>query len=210
MLSGAAARDPKAFSSREIEGMSEASAPKRVTRRTIAKGAAWTVPAVVVAAPAASAASSPPEPIVPTFQEGSFCKHSSGGSGCDYHTVICFKNTTSENITLTLGNMVRDGDSETRPGTFSVGGAEVTTYEVPAGQECCLYVDGGRFSDCTNVKVRQYFSYAYGMETINTSVYGPENISQGSTPCGTNPVEDEPGGNPPHATSGPSPVCQAV
>jgi len=62
--------------------MSEASAPKRVTRRTVAKGAAWTVPAVVVAAPAASAATSPPEePPPPFFDWDDGCATVGSGSG---------------------------------------------------------------------------------------------------------------------------------
>lgn len=55
--------------------MSEFSSPKRFSRRTIARGAAWTVPAIAVAAPVASAASSPPPPPPPP--EFNFC----GGCG---------------------------------------------------------------------------------------------------------------------------------
>lgn len=60
--------------------MSEAQTPKRVSRRTVAKGAAWTVPAVVVAAPAASAATS----RKPIDFVGTGCKDPSGGPGARY------------------------------------------------------------------------------------------------------------------------------
>lgn len=62
--------------------MSESSAPKRVSRRTIAKGAAWTVPAIAVAAPVASAATSPPEE--PVSFTGTGCKDPSGAPGSRY------------------------------------------------------------------------------------------------------------------------------
>lgn len=188
--------------------MSDAIANKRIGRRTIAKGAAWTVPAIAVAAPAASAAVS--EPIAPEFVADSFCKHSSGGQGCDYHTVIKFTNTSTEDIELTLGTMTRVEAGGSMPARFSVASAYSATYTVPAGQVCSLYVDAGRFTDCTNTTVNITYSYLYGGEVISSYVEGPDEVPQGNTPCGTNPAEDEPSANPPHGNSGPNPVCTAI
>lgn len=164
MLSGAAARDPKAFSSREIEGMSEASAPKRVTRRTIAKGAAWTVPAVVVAAPAASAATS--GPVIPSFDPGTFCKHPPTNQ---YHGGFCFNNTSDESITITFTEFAVDGNLN---GTFTVipGAITPATLTVGAGVECCIQVDSANAGSMANGQARLSFSYPYGGDTVRASV----------------------------------------
>lgn len=92
--------------------MSEASAPKRVTRRTIAKGAAWTVPAVAVATAAPMAAASVPPPA-----PGDHC-YQGGQSVNAFRFYLLQPTIVGDSITLT-------GTEDTLPETTSVVGVGV-------------------------------------------------------------------------------------
>lgn len=126
--------------------MSEASAPKRVTRRTVAKGAAWTVPAIVVAVPAASAATSPFVPPPPGFEWEDGCATVGNGlGGCNGvrftpQTPFLIHNPTGQTLVfqLTRAKSWIDGDPEpvawntahqlwTNNGTEDDCGPQITT-----------------------------------------------------------------------------------
>ena len=89
--------------------MSEASSPKRVTRRTVAKGAAWTVPAIAVATPAAAVANSMP-PVTPDIPNALGCKWPGGAADCTdpldkgFRIYIPFDNNTGYNVTVTVSD----------------------------------------------------------------------------------------------------------
>jgi len=87
-----------------------------INRRTVMKGAAWSVPVVLVASAAPAIASSRPIEISGV---ASSCKHP-GGSGSfekAYHIKFTFKNTSNEPITFTLPGLVptTQGDVTSNP-----------------------------------------------------------------------------------------------
>ena len=144
-----------------------------VTRRTVLRGAAWSLPviAVAVATPFASASTTGgpggtpgtggTAPIVPSYQTGSFCKHP--GNPKYYHGTFTFENTTSAPIVLALTSMLVNGQS--RAAKFSVNKNLVSAYTVPAKTKISLYVDAGLFDDSANGTATLSFTYAVGGAT---------------------------------------------
>lgn len=78
-----------------------------INRRTVMKGAAWSVPVVLVASAAPAMASSRPIEITGVALS---CKHPGEGGSNDYpkgyHILFNFKNTSNEAITFTLPGWV--------------------------------------------------------------------------------------------------------
>lgn len=181
--------------------MSEANAPKRVTRRTIAKGAAWTVPAVVVAAPAASAATSPPDPVDPEASPGTFCQHSNVNR---YHGVFCFNNTAGVPVTVTLGTWTVPGGTDGVSGLFNVDGALVATRVIPTGQHC-YYVDSTVTSPMANGIGSIDYTWSYTLPGApNPVTYtGSGTMIGEATGVNCASVGTQPNQAPPHATDGP-------
>ena len=159
----------------------------RIRRRTIAKGAAWAVPAVVIAAaPAAHAATSGDVVCIPSEEIcgealGSACKHP--GNPTWYHFTFCFTNTGDADATVSFTEMVIN--SITAPQILPA------SVVVPAdGAKHCFYVDGGLFGDS-----------AQGTGTLTFEVNGlsadiPIFVDD-LPPCGTGADPgDNPGANP--------------
>lgn len=137
--------------------MSEFSSPERVTRRTLAKGAAWTLPAIAMAAPAASASMSPPPPPPPpTFTWTAAYKNP--GNSCtsvcvpkqSYGVPVVLQNLSNEDYQIQFTSYYLDtdpltGDIETESinvGVFGVtAGVGDTTAE-------CVALDTGCVSGC--------------------------------------------------------------
>lgn len=177
----------------------DSSAAPRVRRRAVVKGAAWATPAVMVAAAAPTAAAS--APIIPSFTTGTFCKHP--GNPKYYHGVFCFRNTTLSAITVTLGNMTVG--ATVKPAFVSLSTGISSSFSVPANSTRCMYVDGGKFGTSENGTAIVDFSYPSGTTTISDTIQGGTVAGDNLNPCGTGngAVADQPGQNPPHATSGP-------
>lgn len=181
--------------------MSEASAPKRVTRRTVAKGAAWTVPVVAMATAAPIATASPRVPVDPEFT-GNWCKHP--GNPKYYHNTMSWTNLDSEcSVTVTLGMM--DINGVERPASASIGGSLVTQFTLEPSEELCFSVDAGLYGNSANGSGILYFTWTIncpneppvgGSDQVETTVGSDNNLP----PCGTGA---DPGGNPsdnpPHA-----------
>ena len=181
---------------------------RTITRRTLVRGAAWSLPviAVAVATPLASASATgapdggagtgtpgtgSPAAVVPTYQPDTFCKHP--GNPKYYHGTFAFENTTSAPITVVLGSMVVNGTS--RSAKFSVGGRLTSSYTVPAKRKVALYVDAGLFDDSANGTATLSFAYVDAGITRNGSVTAP----LGSLP----PCSGDVKGTPAHSHSGP-------
>lgn len=167
-----------------------------LSRRALLQTAAWTVPAVAVAAAAPMASASGEEPpIDPSYTPGTFCKHP--GNPKYYHAVFCFKNTTAEDITITLGSMVVNGIA--RQANFSHNDTATPTYTIPANTELCLYVDAGLYDDSANGEATVFFTYPYGGMTNEgqVSTSGTNNLP----PCSN---IGQPTDTPPHSPDGPS------
>jgi hypothetical protein len=104
-----------------------------VSRRAIVKGAAWTVPAIAVAAAAPAIAATP----LVTFAIGLACKHP--GNPKHYHFNLEVTNNGSVTTTVTITSAVFDPSAasdplvtiSTLPGPFTIG----------AHQTVCIVVD---------------------------------------------------------------------
>lgn len=168
-----------------------------VSRRTVTKAMAWTVPVIAVAATVPHAAASPP--IVPTVVGGTFCKHP--GNPKYYHALLTFKNTTNAAITVTLGTLTVGAVSKSA--SFSAGGSLTSTFVIPALTTRCLYVDSGLFDDSANGSATFTISYpgSGGFIPVSAGTVDDKDLP----PCGTgadpsNPKQ--PNGDPAHAISG--------
>lgn len=162
-------------------------AGNNITRRTVAKGMAWSVPAVAVAAAAPAFAASK---IITVEAVGSACKHP--GNPKWYHFTFAFTNGSGVDVTVTLTSMVVNGVSRpTSPSTITANANSTT----------CYYIDGGLFDDSANGTATLNFEY---QDTNGETVSGSITTSFNDLPpCGTGA---DPGGNPqsnpPHANGG--------
>lgn len=76
------------------------------SRRTLVKGAAWSVPVVAVAGTTPAYAASPPVVVEPDYSS-SACKHP--GNPKWYHFNFCFTNNSDEDVTVLLDSMTVNG-----------------------------------------------------------------------------------------------------
>lgn len=149
------------------------------SRRTVVAAAAWSVPVIAVASAAPAMAASPG---VITFDPGQACKHpgqSQRPFNQDYHFVITVKNTTGEDVTVTITQMLIDG----QPVNFSVGEGVLPanmapkSFVVPAsagstGQTFVIHGDG---TNSANTSVQITYTYA--------GVEGQQSGVASVTPC---------------------------
>lgn len=155
---------------------------KRVSRRTVAVGAAWTVPVVVAAGAAPAFATSPGGPIDPSFCQGSFCKHSKANA---YHAAFCFDNTSDQEIDIDftefhVGGNIASGDQ-----------LEPSSLTVPPNSKACTYVDGLDFPDMQEARATLYFTYEVDGNVVFASVSTPPGNQQ-VRPCGTGSASGQP------------------
>ncbi len=80
------------------------------TRRTVVRGAAWTVPVIAVAAPIPAFAASYPPVIIQGYTEAAKCPGQSAGGNSNEFTYIFTFTTTTPNVT---------------PDMFTVAGSQV-------------------------------------------------------------------------------------
>lgn len=83
--------------------MTEENEPKRISRRTVAKGLAWAIPAVplVVAAPAYAQS---PQCLSVTLT-GDSCKWPGSGNQWSYRFTLCFKNSCGGTYTVWVDSL---------------------------------------------------------------------------------------------------------
>jgi hypothetical protein len=89
------------------------------SRRTLVKGAAWTAPAVVVATAAPAFAATRPPVAPPPDSFG--CKYPGNSTAWNktYRVQICFLNSTSDAVSVTITGVTWEGDAPTYPPTGS-------------------------------------------------------------------------------------------
>lgn len=176
-----------------------------ISRRTLAKGVAWSIPAVVVVTAVPAYAASPGEPIIPSYESGSFCKHSSDDQA---HAAFCFQNTTAAPITITAGAVL--WNSLYKQGRFSIAGAFSTVATVPANTTQCFWVDTDPYPSLGNAPATLYFTYPGALGGLNSdgSPSSSETPSVTTAPDKTmsncNSAPGQPGRSAPHSTTGPS------
>lgn len=134
------------------------------TRRTLVKGAAWSVPVVAMGQPVMAVASSPNDPVPPPVpQPGSACKHPGNSCGSAlrqaYHYVFCLENNSSQNITVNFPSMTVNGETKA-PSPPSVN--------VPAGATVCPTLHITDMGNSANGQGTLDYNYTYIDENDET------------------------------------------
>lgn len=177
------------------------------TRRTLVKGAAWSVPVVAMAQPAMAVVCSPgnnsPEckPVVTV--SGNACKHPGGGTDKYYHFTFCFSNQTAETLTITLTTMVINAITAD---AFITAGDDM--LELVPGENYCVDVDGGPYGDSANGSGQ--LNYTYQGTTLSGSGFVPVTADDGFSPCQSLPAEGQPMKDSPHDKHCHDPLTNAV
>jgi hypothetical protein len=102
-----------------------------ISRRTVVKGTAWAVPAVVVASAAPAMAAGASQCLTATFSPLSCKQPGTGQNNFGYRLIICFTNTCAVAATITVTKV--QGNTGNAP-----VGVVNQTITVPANGEGCL------------------------------------------------------------------------
>lgn len=173
-----------------------------ISRRTVAKGMAWTVPVVAatVATPFRAASGETPPEVDFKGDDGGFCKHP--GNPKWYHGILVIDNTANAvAVTISVTNMTVNGVE--KPAHFSKSGVFAQSYTIPAGTKLSLWVDAGTFGDSANSTA--VLPYSYDFDNGGSGTGSATATANDLPPCGTgSDPNGNPGGNPPHSTDGPN------
>ncbi len=143
----------------------------RITRRTIAKGVAWSAPVVAVTA-AAPMASASGEPVTIDFDNSTGCKipGASQGALCYDKGYVLFAtivNSTAQVATVTINSMTVGGilrclvgvsDIDTSCGTTIAG----NTFTVPANSTRKVAIFGNSSTDSSSTNISVNLTYNVG------------------------------------------------
>jgi hypothetical protein len=159
----------------------------QISRRTVARGVAWSAPIAVMATAAPAFATSPTPPVI-VSQCGVACKHpGSGQNDKAYHFTFCFKATAAgvDGNLVTVSTMLIGNDC--RPAFIGQNNKDLT---VLPGQTVCAYVDAPFFTESSSDTGVLYYSYQIGGETFQ----GCANATIIGDVCGTgqSPLADNP------------------
>ena len=131
--------------------------PSKPGRRTLVKGAAWSVPAIAVATQAHAQTSSPPVVFEP--QPEGACKFP-GNSFDDYsqayRSALCFTNTASESATVTITSVVFDNEPMT-----VINVTPTNPFTVGPGEEVCVVVRFGGLGNSQQGSATVNYSYDF-------------------------------------------------
>lgn len=166
--------------------MADSSTPKWPSRRTVAKGAAWAVPAIAVAVPAASVAASPPEePPNPTFQWTAAYKNpgNSCTSACvpkqSYGVPVVLSNLSAQDFQIQFTSYVLGGAAD------GTGGTDVGVFGVTAGvgnlDSECIALNTGCTAGCVGPPNYATNAVCVPAGTASLTVYVTSNDT-GSSP----------------------------
>jgi hypothetical protein len=159
----------------------------QVSRRTVARGVAWSAPIAAVAYAAPAFASSRPD--VSAGQCGIACKHpGKGQNDKTYHFTFCFTVGTTAVVgnTITLGEMTVNGDAgrQAYSGTLADGTTPKTTVTVGApNSRTCVYVDADGFG--TSETGFAVLHYTYTLQGSATPIEACATAQITGDVCGT-------------------------
>ena len=162
----------------------------KVSRRTVTRGVAWSVPVAAVAYTAPAYASSQP-PVV-AGQCGIACKHPGlGQNDKTYHFTFCFKvgDEAVDDATIYLGLMTINGDAGRQ--AHSGGLTDNTVIVGGPNTNTCVYVDADGFGTSETGFAVLNFTYDIGGVTFN----GCAEAQITGDVCGTSgssPLKDQP------------------
>ncbi len=158
-----------------------------ISRRTVTRGMAWTVPAVAVASAAPAFGVTSPPPVV-AGQCGIACKHPGLNQNKTYHLTFCFTaNQEVDGGIVHLDNLTAGADSVQ---AYS-GGILDTTVSVVANDTVCYYIDGPGFTESSTDLVTLTFHYEVGGVPYDGCARGQVT----GDVCGTSsssPLKDQP------------------
>lgn len=167
-----------------------------ISRRTLAKGAAWSVPAaaVVAAAPAYAASPKPCVGAVCVTLTGDACKHP--GNPKWYHFGVTIKNDSlTDTFTVNFVSMNVNGELKTP--TSSPGGLIPAGTTIAPNTTTSLVVDAGLYSNSANGVATLTFSVngVAGSATTNVNDLPPCGTGSGSPWSQAQPKDDPPHGS---------------
>lgn len=151
-----------------------------VSRRTVVAGAAWTVPAIVVASAAPAMAATP----VVTIGTGIACKHPGAGDEKHYHFNLIVTNNGGITSTVTITNIIlipTSGQTVTFPALAS--------FDVAAHGKACKAVDSNITANSSQGTLQ--VSYDYTTESGTQSFVAAINVGS-LPPCQQQGVPDYP------------------
>jgi hypothetical protein len=140
-----------------------------VSRRTIVKGAAWSVPAIVVATAAPAMAATP----IVTIGVGLACKHPGNGDTKHYHFELTVTNNGGTTSTITINDIVLVPTSGQ-----DVQFVEPAPFDVAAHSSECVVVD----SEITSNSSQGTLMVGYDYTTEQGTQHFDAAIDVGSLP----------------------------
>lgn len=150
-----------------------------ISRRTVVKGVAWSVPAIVVGTAAPAMAASPPV-FVDVF--GQFCKHPGNSTGpCPFrtHLTLLWDNTSALPMTVTITSVVINGVTYTG-GEILPSGA----FVVPANADDFVYsLVVGPTPNSANAVVTVNYDYTDGTVAGTGSGSSGTGTARDTPPC---------------------------
>lgn len=167
--------------------------PKGISRRTLVKGAAWSVPAVTVLGATPAFAASPGEITLPDTSE-SACKYTGNyPSGQAYRVELCFTNNMSDQRTITITGAEFKGTAISADnyyfwyaGSFS----ETMELTLEGGETGCFYIFWtGKNLAQGDLRVTYTMTPGYGVEYYaTTDVQFDPSTATGNEYCLVAPV----------------------
>lgn len=128
-----------------------------VSRRTVVAGAAWTVPAIVVASAAPAMAATP----IVTIGAGIACKHPGNGDTKHYHFNLIIKNNGGSTTTVTITEILLIPTSGQNV-TFT----EPAPFDLAAHTSICIPVDSDITANSSQGTLRVTYSYTENGQVI--------------------------------------------
>lgn len=133
-----------------------------VSRRTVAKGAAWAAPVILGGAAAPAYASSPP-PVAPELDPQAFCKHP--GEPKRYHVGVIWQNTLPCETTVTITAIQLTPNASGEPPVTFPGS---TTFSVSANSTTTQVYDSNLTEASSNGTVTVQYTYTDCSGTVVT------------------------------------------
>lgn len=154
--------------------------PKQgVSRRTVVKGTAWAVPAVVVATAAPAMAASPC--VTADFDSTSCKQPGTGQNNFGFKLKICFTNTCSAPVTITVTKI--QGNAGSSPVTL-IG----QTIQVGVGERVCIPGTSVEFPGFTVYCSANSANFINVFFTVNGGAEQSQQVASPPQNCATTPI----------------------
>ena len=161
---------------------SEMTKPKPgISRRTVVKGTAWAVPAVVVASAAPAMAAGASQCLTATFGGGSCKQPGTGQNNFGFKLKICFTNTCSAPVTITVTKI--QGNAGSSPVKL-IG----QTIQVGVGERVCIPGTSEEFPGFTVYCSANSANFINVFFTVNGGAEQSQQVASPPQDCATSPI----------------------